>query len=172
MTVSPFNDNLYCQVKILESNYQFDSLTNREDIIEILNNTSYLWSHSVVSKGVVSEMNFPRFYFSKQLIYLHEGWPWASMKWDPHTKSTSLSETNRSCRPTSGATTSSWNASAIPAADVLPFLILTWPFVVICMPNMGGFDRSDIGLRSINIKAVSGWCESQFALGESVCRCD
>lgn len=120
-----------------------------------------LWSHSVVFKGVVSKMNFPRFYFSKQLIYLHAGWAWASMKWD------------RQRAPVSGS-----GATTPPRAH-LPFQqqmcshpVLTWPSVVICMPDMGGFDRSDIPLRNINIKVVSGWCESQSALGESVYRCD
>lgn len=125
-----------------------------------------LWFCSVVFKGVVSKMHFPRFYFSKQLIYLHAGWAWASMKWDVCTKSTSFSETNRNCSPASGATTSSQNVSASPAADVLPpYADMT--FVATCMPSMGGFDTSGIRSRSINIKVLASWCESQSALGES-----
>lgn len=45
--------------------------------------------------------------------------------------------------------------------------MLTWPFVVTCMPSMGGFDTSGIRSRSINIKVLASWCESQSALGES-----
>lgn len=117
-------------------------------------------SYSVVFKGVVLKMNFPRFYFSKQLIYLHAGWAWASMKW------------NHQRAPVSGS------VATTPPGMHPPFQQqmyshpgLTWPFVIICMPDMGGFDRSDIPLRSINIKLVSGWCESQSSLGESVYRC-
>lgn len=150
----------FWEVKILKSNYQ-----NLQKYWIIPVN---LWSHSVVFKEVVSKMNLSRFSFSKQLIYLRAGWTWASRKWDLHTKSTSLSETNRNCSPTSGATTSS-----LPfQQQMFSHPTLTWPFVVTCMPDVGGFDSSDIWLRSINIKVLSSWSKSQSAVGKSVCRSD